>query len=51
MRIVQFLLKNEETSRVGIENDGIFDVTEVLGVKSTLDFLKISKNFQDTAFK
>ena len=49
MKLVQFVLKNDKTPRVGIHNGDILDLTAALGVKSALDFIKVPKSFQDTA--
>ena len=51
MKLVQFLLKNDKTPRVGIHNEGILDLTAAMGVKSALDFIKVHKTFQETAAK
>eukprot|EP00093_Oithona_nana_P000431 00431.XXX_1557_1166_1 [CDS] Oithona nana genome sequencing. len=51
MKLVQFVLKNDKTPRVGIHNGDILDLTAALGVKSALDFIKVPKSFQETAVK
>ena len=52
MKLVQFKLKNTNTQRVGIQNgQDILDLTAALGIKTTIEFLNISKDFQDTAAK